>query len=347
MFFLSTSCQDNSNSDLYPGGGDNPPAASWLIPINEVYDGGPGKDGIPALVNPFFINAAEATYLSDNQLVLGFKGENEVRAYPHSILDYHEIINDDIGNHSIAIVYCPLTGTGIGWDRTINGTKTTFGVSGLLYNTNLIPYDRLTNSNWSQMLLKCVNGELSGNTPSTYNLIETTWGSWKKMYPSTKVVSSNTGYSRNYNVYPYGSYLSNSLLLFPVSNQDERLPMKERVLGIIISGEAKAYSIENFGTNSSLINDVFEGVELSIIGNKTDNFVLAFNRELSGTVLNFQIIQDELPAIMIDDEGTTWDVFGNAMSGPRAGQKLESITQFMGYWFSWGAFYPNIDVYAN
>ena len=99
--------------------------------------------------------------MSEVELVVGIVIDGHARAYPHKILDWHEIINDKIGNTAFAITYCPLTGTALGWDRTVNGTETTFGVSGLLYNTNLIPYDRLTGSYWSQMLSKSIRGSLS------------------------------------------------------------------------------------------------------------------------------------------------------------------------------------------
>lgn len=195
--FAFTACTDEDMAGT-PGDINNPDNPAWLIPVAEVRDGGPGKDGIPAIDNPNFISASAVTYLNDNDLVLGFADGNNVSAYPHSILDWHEIINVDTENHSIAVIYCPLTGTGIGWDRVINEKKTTFGVSGLLYNSNIIPYDRLTGSNWSQLLLKSVNGELSGTLPKTYNLIETTWKTWKAMYPASRVVSTNTGFNRNY-----------------------------------------------------------------------------------------------------------------------------------------------------
>lgn len=316
---------------------------TWLIPSDEVTDGGPGKDGIPALTNPEFINATEATYLSDDDLILGFVDGNESRAYPHPILDQHEIVNDNIGEHSLAVIYCPLTGTGIAWSRIINNSETTFGVSGLLYNSNVIPYDRSTDSNWSQMLLKCVNGSLIGKEAINYNLIETSWKTWKQMYPNTKVLSDNTGYSRNYDVYPYGSYKFNDNLLFPVSNSDNRLPVKERVLGILIEGKAKAYSIETFSDSVSVFDDLFNTENLVIAGSKTLNFIVAFKKGIENS--NFQAVQDALPIIMIDNEGTSWDVTGKAISGPRVGEQLETVTQFMGYWFSWGAFYPDIVIY--
>ncbi len=183
---IMLSCSDNNSVEVEAKG-------PWLIPTEQVFDGGPGRDGIPALENPENTPASAATYLPDSELVLGyFDGVNAI-AYPLLILDWHEIINDNVGDFPLAITYCPLTGTGIGWDRTLNGKVTTFGVSGLIYNNNLIPFDRETASNWSQQRLDCVNGELINTKIETFQIVETRWDNWKTMYPDTKVLSLNTG----------------------------------------------------------------------------------------------------------------------------------------------------------
>ncbi|MBT3384783.1 MAG: DUF3179 domain-containing protein [Prolixibacteraceae bacterium] len=348
--FIVAACQKNEPSSTTLNfdntGNQNEDNKDWLIPIAEVRDGGPGKDGIPALSDINFINVEETTYLLDNDLVLGFADGEDVRAYPHPILDWHEIINDDTENHSLAVIYCPLTGTGIGWDRVINEQITTFGVSGLLYNSNIIPYDRLSDSNWSQLLLKSVNGELAGTIPKTYNLIETTWKTWKEMFPSTKVVSRSTGYNRSYLSYPYGDYKTSKNLIFPVSNLDNRRHEKERVLAVIINEKAAAFTFENATTTFKLVNHIFEETKLAVVKNTNANLILAFNRVLTdGTLLNFEVIQNELPTILLDEEGTKWDVFGRGISGPRKGQNLEPIQQMMGYWFSFATFYPEITLY--
>ncbi len=325
----------------------------WSIPKNEVRDGGPGKDGIPSLTNPVMISAIEANYLSNDALVVGFKSGNDMRAYPHSILDWHEIINDKVGNDEIAVIYCPLTGTATGWGRVINGVTTTFGVSGLLYNSNVIPYDRLTNSNWSQIRLDCVNGTLREEKAQNFHLVETTWKTWKTMYPETKVVSTLTGFNRNYSNYPYGDYRTNNgSFLFPYTPADNRLPNKERVLGVITPDKipaAKVYRFNSFDGEIIVKHDNFKSIPLVIAGSKAHNFIVAFERktELSG-LLNFtptDITQDPLPTIMQDNEGNKWNIFGEAVSGPRQGQKLIQVSSFIGYWFSWGAFYPDAEIY--
>ena len=339
--------KDNTRSDITDNdSGQDNNATGWLIPRDQVLDGGPGKDGIPAIQNPDLIKANEATYLSDDDLILGFVDGNEARAYPHPILDWHEIVNDDINSHSVSVIYCPLTGTGIGWDRMVNNHKTTFGVSGLLYNSNIIPYDRATDSNWSQLLLKSVQGQLAGTSVKTYNLIETTWDTWKKLYPSTWVLSAKTGHSRSYGRYPYGTYKTDNRLIFPVRNSDDRLHHKERVLALIADQQARAYRFESFGEDISMITDEFDDNKIVVAGSNKLNLMVAFSRVLAnGTLLHFEPVLHELPVILVDHEGTRWDVFGRGADGPRAGQQLVQPLQMMGYWFAFAAFYPNITIY--
>jgi hypothetical protein len=318
----------------------------WLIPSDQVVDGGPGKDGIPALSNPEKIAASAVTYLADDDLVIGYyDGENAI-AYPVLILDWNEIINDNINDIPLAITYCPLTGTGIGWNRTINGKATTFGVSGLIYNNNLIPFDRATNSNWSQQRLDCVNGKLINKKIETFQLVETRWSNWKTMYPDSKVVSLNTRHNRSYGTYPYGDYKTNeNNLLFPLAIDDTRMHRKERVHGIINNGDANIYRFGSFSSQTSLINDVIDGESVVIVGNLARNFIVSFYSKLDdGIILNL-IAVDENNVILEDDMGNKWDIFGYAVSGPLVGKKLISTESFIGYWFSWGVFYPGAEIH--
>lgn len=344
---LLYSCSSSSSTEqVAPGQGNNdPPITSleWSIPKSEVLDGGPGKDGIPALENPKFINISNVDYLSDTDLVIGVKNGSDVRAYPHIILDWHEIVNDDLGNVSVAVTYCPLTGTGIGWDRALNDNKTTFGVSGLLYNTNLIPYDRATGSNWSQILNEAVNGELMGNDAVLINMIETDWKTWKSLYPNSQVLSLDTGFSRTYGVSPYGDYnTNNSRFLFPV-DKDPRLPAKERVHAIIDGVDAKTYQFSSF-TSNNIIRDSFKGREYLIVGNT--NFIVSFQLNAEQSLLNFEYVFNGSETLVKDNEGNEWNIFGEAVTGPKAGGFLDSASSFMGFWFSIPAFYNTV-IYSN
>lgn len=334
------SCQNNDDDT-----NENRFSTEWNIPIAEIFDGGPGIDGIPALINPELVNLnnPEASFIQDTDLIIGYKNGDDIRAYSHSILDWHEIINDNIGDVSVAITYCPLTGTGIGWNRILNGSETTFGVSGLLYNTNLIPFDRQTGSNWSQILNESVNGDLIGSKIDLVPLFETTWKTWKTIYPNTKVVSRNTGFSRTYGISPYGDYnTNNNLFLFPVA-KDNRIPLKERIHTIIKGNQAKAYQFSAF-TESNIIRDSFESDEYLIVGN--EEFIVSFllNNETSG--LTFEYAYDNSEILFTDKEGNSWDIFGRAINGPKEGESLASSESFMAFWFSIPAFYET-EIYTN
>ncbi|MCH8836372.1 MAG: DUF3179 domain-containing protein [Candidatus Marinimicrobia bacterium] len=340
---ISDSGGDRSADNYFGGSGG---IGDWLVPESEVLKGA-GKDAIPALTDPELVRFGEVNYLNGADLVIGLMVDGEPRAYPHRILDWHEIINDRIGSTYFAITYCPLTGSGIVWDQR-QLTNASFGVSGLLYNSNLIPYDRSTNSYWSQMKLMCVFGERLGEIAPLLPIVETTWNSWRAMYPDTKVVSNNTGHERPYQYYPYGTYRSTDFLMFPVKPLDRRLPLKERVTGVIVDNAAKVYRLSSFKGGLRVINDTFRGVPLIVAGSETQNMLLIFGRSMpDGTVLTFEPVQDQLPIIMQDNEGTLWDVFGWGIVGPRVGQRLPVTNSFIAYWFAWGAFYPDPVIYTE
>lgn len=317
----------------------------WLVPKADVIDSGVGKDGIPSVDNPQFGTPAEVNPAFDEDLVLGIEHQGEIRAYPVPMLDWHEIINDNVNGLTLAITYCPLTGSGIGWDRNIRGSLTTFGVSGLLYNTNLMPYDRRTNSTWSQMRLECVNGSFVGEKPKTYTLIETSFATWKKSFPNSKIMNANTGFDRRYSEYPYADYRTNQeLLFFPVMPRDDRLPAKERVLGVLINERAKGYRFNGTAMGTEVIADEIDEVSIVVVRSKKDNYNTVF---LNPENLTFEPVQDGLPRIMTDERGNAYDLAGRIISGPHQGQKLSQPLAFVSYWFSWGAFYPHIEIYEE
>ena len=335
----SISCGDDGNFTQPT----SPIASDWLIPQNEVFNWGPGKDGIPSIDNPRFTKASEVDYLAGSDLVLGIRVGDVVKAYPHPILDWHEIVNDRIGEESIALTYCPLTGTGIGWDRVIEGSETEFGVSGLLYNTNLMPYDRASNSTWSQQRLDCVNGSLKGTKAELHAFIETSWSTWKEAFPDSEVLNLNTGFNRNYNQYPYGDYRTdNQTLLFPVSNLDDRLPAKERVLGVKVSSGFVAYPFNDDNSDSDLVEDTFNGQNLIVVRSRRHNYLAAFIKPENDLSYNLADPGD-FPVLLKDSDGTSYDLLGYATD--QSGKKLMLSEQFIGYWFSWGTFYPNIDLF--
>ncbi len=326
--------------------GSIPRTTEWLIPRAAVFDGGPGKDGIPALTNPDVasIGSGNLSYLADDDLVLAYKDGEDIKAYPHRILDWHEIANDQVGADKVAIIYCPLTGTGLGWGRELNGETTTFGVSGLLYETNIMPYDRLTDSYWNQMFNQCVNGELLGEIPEFFNVTQMSYQSLKTLYPEALVVTTNTGFSRDYSRYPYGSYLTNTQTLFPVARFDERIHPKEFVRGVVIGNESAAFRFPETGRN--LQTETLEGQKVIVVADKQNDFIVSFvEMEINGTVLEFELVENTESSVILRDQlGNEWNVFGEAIAGPNVGAKLEAPYSYMGFWFAWANFYPNIQL---
>lgn len=343
LFIVAISCNTvNSNKGSGEGNIESCDGGNWLVPCQQIVDGGPGIDGIPSIDDPNFTAADEVDFLEDWELVVGIKNGKETKAYPHVILYYHEIVNDFVGELPVTLTFCPLTGSGIGWSRMIDGEVTEFGVSGLIHKNNLIPYDRNTGSRWSQMLNKSINGELSGREVNIVQVVEMTWGAWKNVYPQSQVLNTNTGYDRNYNQYLYGKDYSsdNSRILFPVERNDERLEEKALVHGIRVGFNTKVYPIEEFGNKIEIINDEFEGEKILVAGRSDIGFAVSFNRTLEdGTVLNFSSIDQGLPLLAEDQEGTVWNIFGEAVSGPRQGDKLTATSGYNAYWFAWADFF--------
>ena len=228
---------------------DNP---DWTINANNVFSGAT-KDGIPSIDNPKFIVANPTKSddviqsLDDEDLVIVTFLENSTKVFPVNILNYHEIVNFSEDGRDYVLSYCPLTGTGGFWDKTSSEFSGRFGVSGLLYNNNLILYDQATNSYWSQIKQQAVYGELIGTSPTILPHYEMTYGAAKQMSLEMHIMSEDTGVDRPYNVYPYGDYRTNDGQIgFPLEFKDDRLPAKERVMAVIINNSAKIYRYSDF-----------------------------------------------------------------------------------------------------
>ncbi|MFT4925879.1 MAG: hypothetical protein ACI8WB_001974 [Phenylobacterium sp.] len=319
----------------------------WLIPTDFVLDGGPGKDGIPSLDYPTMVSRALAeAFLSDNDMVVGIKRGSDIRAYPHKILNWHEVVNDKVDNQYLVFSYCPLTGSSLVWDVADTSSDRTFGVSGLLYNSNLILYDRQTDSMWAQMLSKSVRGERSTELSHNSHVIETTWAHWKAMYPQTQVLSDNTGISRDYDAYPYGSYLTNQTLLFSIEKPDARLHPKSRVVGIKSGNTSKVYPIDALGSALMVINDTVATAKVVVIGSAASRMGVAYSRALAdGTELTFSALPDQLPVVMEDQEGNVWNIHGEAVSGLRMGQTLPMLESYTAFWFAWATMFQDPLIY--
>lgn len=237
------------------------------IPVEEIKSGGPPKDGIPAIDNPKFLKASE-TSLKKQARILGVYENGIAKAYPIAILNYHEIVNDHFGEQAVVITYCPLCGSGIAFDAQINEEVLTFGVSGLLYNSDVLLYDRQTESLWSQLKYEAVTGELKGEILKILNTANTTWKAWKDKHPTTLVLSEDTGFNRDYSRDPYPNYEQNQQLYFPVSNVNDLFEPKERVIGLEINGKSKAYPFSELKKlKGKVLENSFEGQELKITYN--------------------------------------------------------------------------------
>lgn len=211
-----------------------------LVPLQAIEHGGPPRDGIPALDKPKFV-APVSTQLEPGDRVLGVAHKGVARAYPVRILNWHEVVNDRIGGDAVVVTYCPLCGTGMAFDATLDGREMSFGVSGLLFNSDVLLYDRRTKSLWSQLRQQAISGPLKGKMLRSIPLEHTTWEDWRKRYPATEVLSFQTGHARNYWRDPYAGYAAVNQLMFEVQHRDNRIATKEWVLGLSLGTVRKAY----------------------------------------------------------------------------------------------------------
>ncbi len=346
-----TACGGGGGGD----GGGNAPAsfgnndADWLIPVEAVMDGGPGRDGIPALNDPVFAPLADAVNIvRPDDLLIVVRDGDVVKAYPEDIMDYHEIVNDGPADEPFIVSYCPLTASAVAWKGRAGAANPTFGVSGLLYNSNLLLFDRETDSLWSQMLQTSVNGSRIREQPENLPLLETTFATLSAMYPDALVLTRDTGHVRQYDLYPYGNYREDTGLLFLTEPFDNRLHPKERAIGIHTDTTAKVYQLEGFGDQTQAINEQFDGESIVVIGNTALDLAAIYSRELSdGTILSMEPVQDDLPNVMRDTEGNVWDVFGTAVSGPRAGTQLAAVRSYTAMWFGWSSHFDNVEIHFN
>jgi hypothetical protein len=291
--------------------------------------GGPGKDGIPSIDQPQFWDAAGADdYLDGGDIVFGLVENGVARAYPQRILVWHEIVNDDFGGLKLAVTYCPLTGTAIAFERG----DTEFGVSGRLVNSNLVMYDRDTDTWFPQVLAIGIQGPHTGSALVERPMVWTTWQRWRDAHPDTEVLSTQTGFARNYNRDPYGAYnprsgyyAPDSGTMFPLMNEDQRFPPKSVVLGARTSEAAVAVPLDKLRAAGRL--------------------------ELEAGSETFTVLHDPALDTGYMFRGRTDAQAAIGGSGPRGvswpeGEALEPVNSFEAMWFAWAAFYPETTVHG-
>lgn len=274
------------------------------IPVSAIERGGPPKDGIPAIDKPVFVPAGRAK-LAARDRVLGVNLNGVARAYPVLILNWHEVVNDRFGDRSVIVTYCPLCGTGMAFDGGAGPSALSFGVSGLLYNSDVLLYDRGTESLWSQIMSTAISGPAKGTRLAAVPLTHTTWADWRRRHPDTMVLSTDTGHVRDYGRDPYAGYERIQRLMFDVQHRDDRFPLKEWVLGIEVGGARKAYPF-------------------SVLARAVDAEGLLSDR-VGGQAVRIRFDEDNGTAEAFDSDG-------------------RSLAGTMAFWFAWVAFHPETEV---
>ena len=313
-----------------------------IIPLDKIRGGGPTKDGIPSIDDPQFAEVQGSAFVSDSDVVIGLEINGDSRAYPLFILVWHEIVNDKVGDVPVAVTYCPLCYTNQVFERIINDQEVEFGTSGKLYNSNLLMYDRWTESYWSQALGLAVTGEFTGMQLKTIPFDVITWGDWKKLHPDTLVLTTDTGHIRSYATDPYGDYYTEPRIIFPVDNSDDRMHPKEIILGFHQDGIYKAYK-QNDVEEYEIINDEIGDTSIMLTSMFSQNS-RAFDRTVNEEILDFEILNGKI----IDTKTMSeWNYDGVAISGSMEGTELTRMSMWPGFWFEWAAFHPETEVWDS
>lgn len=310
-----------------------------IVPLDQIVSGGPPRDGIPSIDSPKFISAEDAG-LQDSDLILGLNINGDIRAYPLNVLVWHEIVNDEVGGTPVAVTYCPLCFTNQVFHRTIDNQTVEFGTSGKLYNSNLVMYDRTSESLWSQALGQAIVGQHAGKKLERIPFDVAFWREWKALYPESKVLSQDTGFGRPYGVDPYGSYYTDPNILFPVSHRDDRLGPKEIVVGLENEGVYRAYPIQQIEDNH-IINDEIGDKKIALMS-FYPFMARAYDKSVDGLVLDFQYNGNKV----IDTQTSSiWNFEGEAIEGEMKGKQLVRLPFDEGFWFTWVAFHPETSLH--
>ena len=330
------------------------------VSFNEIMSGGPPKDGIPAIDKPRFDAVADADkWLQPREPVILFAHAGEGRAYPLQILIWHEIANDTVAGLPIAVTFCPLCNTSIVFDRRLDGRVLDFGTTGKLRFSDLVMYDRQTESWWQQVTGEAIIGEMTGKRLMFQPSQIISWEMFKQAYPGGKVLSRETGHRRSYGSNPYVGYddISSSPFLYR-GPKDGRLPPMERVVTISLNGEDVAYP---FGVMEKVrvVNDTAGGRPIVVVFTKGVTSALdgdsipasrdvgtagVFERTLERKVLTFKT-----SGVRFIDTQTesTWNILGLATAGPLAGKRLTPVVSGTHFWFSWAVFKPKTRIYQS
>ncbi|MEE9551628.1 MAG: DUF3179 domain-containing protein [Gammaproteobacteria bacterium] len=329
-----------------------------IVDLNEIQSGGPPKDGIPAINKPKFISTDKADqWLDDKEPVISLEINNVVRAYPLQVLIYHEIVNDVVSGIPVAVTFCPLCNASIVFDRRVDGEVLDFGTTGKLRMSDMVMYDRQTESWWQQFTGTGIVGDHAGTKLKQIPASIVAYEDFRAAYPKSKVLSYKTGHIRPYGRNPYRGYdkIGDIPFLFrdPV---DKRLPAMERIIFVRNKGSQRLYPFSLLA-EVRIINDNIMGLPVVIFSKKgtlsvldaseiTDSRLIpsatAWSRQLEDRVLHFEKINGN---IQDTETGSTWDLLGHATAGPLRGRQLQKADSGVHFAFAWLAFNPDSEIY--
>ena len=322
------------------------PGATALIRLDEVEWGGVGVNGIPPLVHPRQLSAAEARYLGEKDVVFGIALRGEARAYPKRILAWHELCRDRVGGVELTIVYCTLCGTVIPYGSETGGVRRTFGTSGLLYRSNKLMFDEETMSLWSSAEGRPVIGPLAGSGLELrdYPVVTTTWREWRSTHPETTVLSLDTGFERDYaEGAAYRDYFASDRLMFTVPRTDRRLRNKDEVLALLVSppdgGERRPLAFAaDFLRKERLVASSFAGRELVVVTTPD-----GANRVYDAGPRRFtRVLPDGL---LLDAEGRRYRMDEDALRAEDGDPPvLARLPARRAFWFGWYAQFPDTEI---
>ena len=331
------------------------------IPYSDVLSGGPPKDGIPAIDRPVFTTVANADeWLGPHEPVVIVEVGEIAKAYPLQVLTWHEIVNDEVGGMPISITFCPLCNTAIGFQREFDGQVLDFGTTGRLRYSNLIMYDRQTETWWQQATGEAIAGQYAGSRLAFYPANIVSWEQFRERHPQAEVLSRDTGYRRAYGRNPYAGYddVRNSPFLYRGPRTPDTLLAMARVLTVDLAGDSVAYPYEVL-EQTHVVNDTVAGLPISVFwqpgtASALDASSIAGGRDV-GTGASFsrtlgdQVLEFEWQEGMVRDRqtGSSWSLLGESIGGPLQGSKLNPVVSVNHFWFSWAAFRPETRVYTS
>ena len=324
------------------------------VPLTEFASGGPPRDGIPPIDDPRYVSGAEAAdYVSDREPVMVVTEGGEARAYPLQIMVWHEIVNDELGGRPIAVTYCPLCNSALVFDRRVEERTLTFGTTGNLRNSDLVMWDRQTESWWQQLTADAVVGKLTGTKLEVIPSQTLSFEDFRARYPKGDVLSRDTGFERDYGTNPYVGYDDpggGQPFLFE-GETDDRLPAKARVTALFANGETLVIPFERLA-DQPVVNEELAGMpvvvffdpevvsaldDVTIADSRTVGTAAAFDRSAEGRELTFEPEGDRF----VDREtGSVWDITGRAVEGSLEGEQLEPVRHDEQFWFALAAFVP-------